>query len=155
MKGRLESELYHGEAQFAKLAPRDVSRSLPGKVLNLVVYAKPSILKFSGHSVLEESVEAESIQPLIIRSIPVMAKRRDWSVTTWFDYWLPKTPSLYNLTSANFRERIYWSPWAVWNPQLPDIEFVFRGRLLLGDCFKVDLLCDLSPTYKGGLEHLL
>ena len=77
MKGRLESELYHGEAQFAKLAPRDVSRSLPGKVLNLVVYAKPSILKFSGHSVLEESVEAESIQPLIIRSIPVMAKRRD------------------------------------------------------------------------------
>ena len=77
MKGRLESELYHGEAGFVKLAPRDVSRSLPGKVVNIVVYAKPSILKYAGQSALEESVDPELIEPLIIKAVPIMAKRRD------------------------------------------------------------------------------
>ena len=48
IKGRPEAELYHGEAGFKKLAPKDVSRGLPGGVAYIVVYAKPSILKYAG-----------------------------------------------------------------------------------------------------------
>jgi len=48
LKGKCETELYHGKADFIKINPRDVSRGYPGKIVNLVVYAKPSMLKYSG-----------------------------------------------------------------------------------------------------------
>jgi hypothetical protein len=47
MKGRTEVELYHGEAAFLKVYPRDVSRSYPEGKLNFVIYSKSSMVKFS------------------------------------------------------------------------------------------------------------
>jgi len=50
MKGKTEVEMYHGEGSFLKVYPREVSRAYAGGVLNFVVYAKPSLLKFSSNS---------------------------------------------------------------------------------------------------------
>lgn len=57
MKGKLEADLYHGMGEFVKLSPRDVSRSFTDKKVNIVVYAKPSILKYSGESSIERIVD--------------------------------------------------------------------------------------------------
>lgn len=50
MKGKTEVELYKGEASFAKLYARDVSRVYPEGKINLVIYSKPSTLRYSGSS---------------------------------------------------------------------------------------------------------
>jgi len=42
--------MYHGEASFLKVYPREVSRGFAGGKLNFVVYTKPSLLKFSSNS---------------------------------------------------------------------------------------------------------
>ena len=47
LKGRGECELFNGEGSFCKMALRDVSRCFNGRTLNLVVYAKPSLLRYS------------------------------------------------------------------------------------------------------------
>jgi hypothetical protein len=73
----VESELYHGEGEFIKLSPKDVSRSFPGKTINLVVYPKPTLLKYSGESSLEENIDFELIEPLIVRDVSVKAKKRE------------------------------------------------------------------------------
>jgi hypothetical protein len=77
IKGKVETELCHGEGEFLKLAPRDVSRSFEDKVVNLVVYCKPSLLRYSGESSLEESIDFQSVEPLIVRDIAIKAKKRD------------------------------------------------------------------------------
>lgn len=77
IKGKVESELYHGEGEFIKLSPKDVSRSFPGKTINLVVYPKPTLLKYSGESSLEENIDFELIEPLIVRDVSVKAKKRE------------------------------------------------------------------------------
>jgi hypothetical protein len=77
VKGKIETELYHGAAEFVKLAPRDVSRCFPGKSVNVVVYPKPSILKYSGESSLEEHIDYSMIEPLIIRDVSIKAKKRE------------------------------------------------------------------------------
>lgn len=56
LKGKLEAELYHGQGEFVKLSPRDVSRGFAGKKVTLVVYAKPSLLQYSGESSLERRI---------------------------------------------------------------------------------------------------
>jgi hypothetical protein len=48
LKGKIETELYHGEASFVKMAARDVSRNFNNKVINLVIYPKPTVLRYSG-----------------------------------------------------------------------------------------------------------
>lgn len=53
VKGKIETELYHGSAEFVKLAPRDVSRQYVNKTVNIVVYPKPSVLRYSGESSIE------------------------------------------------------------------------------------------------------
>ena len=50
MKGKTEIEMYHGEGSFLKIYPREVSRTFTGGKLNFVVYAKPSLLKFTNSS---------------------------------------------------------------------------------------------------------
>lgn len=77
VKGKVETELYHGEGEFCKLAPRDVSRGFQDKVVNLVVYCKPSLLKYSGETTLEENISYLSVEPLIVRDITIKAKKRD------------------------------------------------------------------------------
>lgn len=50
MKGKTEVEMYHGEAAFLKVYPKDVSRHYPTGKVHFVVYPKPSMLRFSSSS---------------------------------------------------------------------------------------------------------
>lgn len=59
MKGQTEVELYHGEAAFRKLYSREVSRKFEGGRVNFVIYAKPSVLRFSYSSSFETQVLCE------------------------------------------------------------------------------------------------
>lgn len=77
LKGKLEAELYHGQGEFVKLSPRDVSRSFPGKRVTLVAYAKPSLLQYSGESSLERKIDHSLIEPLLVKDISIKAKRRE------------------------------------------------------------------------------
>lgn len=58
MKGKTEVELYKGEASLVKLYARDVSRIYPEGKVNLVIYTKPSTLKYAGSSSLDTMVES-------------------------------------------------------------------------------------------------
>jgi hypothetical protein len=50
MKGKTEVEMYHGEGDFLKVYPREISRHYPKGKLGFVVYSKPSILQFSNNA---------------------------------------------------------------------------------------------------------
>ena len=39
--------MFHGEGAFQKIYTRDISRGYPGKVINFMIYGKPSILHYS------------------------------------------------------------------------------------------------------------
>ena len=44
--------------------------------MNIVVYAKPSLLQFAGYnSCLEENVKWSDIEPLVLRDVCVIAKK--------------------------------------------------------------------------------
>ena len=58
------------------MAPKDVSRAFADKTVNLVVYCKPSLLKYSGETTLEENIDYRMIEPLIIKDISIKAKKR-------------------------------------------------------------------------------
>jgi len=78
MKGKTEVELYHGEAAFLKVYPRDVSRSYPEGKINFVLYSKPSLIQFSSSSSgVEQVVDSNLIEPLLIRDISIRAKKKD------------------------------------------------------------------------------
>lgn len=78
MKGKTEAELYHGEGNYSKIYPRDVSRSYEGGRVNFVVYPKPSMLYYSGNaSSLEEKVNCDEIEPLVLRDLVIRAKKKD------------------------------------------------------------------------------
>jgi hypothetical protein len=78
MKGKTEVELYHGEGTFPKIYPREVSRSYPDGKLSFVVYAKPSVLKFtSNNSSLEKEIDSSLIEPLLLKDVVIKAKRKD------------------------------------------------------------------------------
>lgn len=77
LKGRTEVELYHGEAMFNKIYTKDISRTFPNGRVNIVVYAKPSILIYDGlTSEYEEHAEEESIEPLVIQNVIIKAKKK-------------------------------------------------------------------------------
>lgn len=48
LKGKTEVELYHGQAEFNKIYTKDISRTFPNGRLNIIVYAKPSMLIYDG-----------------------------------------------------------------------------------------------------------
>ncbi|MCB0368409.1 MAG: hypothetical protein KDD45_02965 [Bdellovibrionales bacterium] len=77
VKGKIEAELYHGSTSFVKMACRDVSRSFVNKTVNLVVYPKPTVLKYSGESSIEEYIDYSLIEPLIIHGVSIKAKKRE------------------------------------------------------------------------------
>lgn len=77
IKGKIDSELYHGTANFVKLAPRDVSRGYCSKTVSLVVYSQPSMLRYSGESSIEEHIDYKLIEPLIIKDVTIKAKKRE------------------------------------------------------------------------------
>lgn len=77
IKGKIEAELYHGEAHYQKMAPRDVTRNLPHSKMHLVVYPKPSLLKFAtNNSSVEQIVNVDEIEPVIIKDITIRAKKK-------------------------------------------------------------------------------
>lgn len=77
MQGKVEVDLYHGEADFRKIYPRDVTRHFKGGRINLVIYAKPSVLTFTGDaSGKEEVVQYCEIEPLVLGERVVKAKKK-------------------------------------------------------------------------------
>ena len=70
-------ELYNGEASFAKIYARDVSRSYQDGKVNLVVYPKPSTLVYSNLGSFEISIDSKDIEPLILEDISIKAKKKD------------------------------------------------------------------------------
>lgn len=58
MKGKTEVELYKGEASFEKIYARDVSRAYPDGKVNLVIYAKPSAILYSGSNSYEQHINS-------------------------------------------------------------------------------------------------
>ena len=80
LKGKTEVELYHGEAEFNKIYTKDISRTFPNGRVNIVIYAKPSILIYDGlTSDYEEHVHAETIEPLVIQEVIIKAKKKYWT----------------------------------------------------------------------------
>ena len=78
MKGKTEIEMYHGEGSFVKVYPRDVSRHHPEGKINIVVYTKPSMIKFSNNaSSVERIVSSEEIEPLLIKDITIKSKKKE------------------------------------------------------------------------------
>ena len=59
-----------------KLSPRDVSRSFTDKKVNIVVYAKPSMLKYSGETTIERIVDFRLVEPLVVKDVSIKAKKR-------------------------------------------------------------------------------
>jgi len=50
--------MYHGEAEFNKIYTKDISRTFPNGRVNIVIYAKPSMLIYDGlTSEYEEHVD--------------------------------------------------------------------------------------------------
>jgi hypothetical protein len=77
IQGRTEVDLYHGEASFAKISPRDVSRSFPNGKVDFIVYPRQSLIQFSTSATsLEEHINAVDIEPLIIKDITIRAKKK-------------------------------------------------------------------------------
>lgn len=78
MKGKTEVELYHGEGSFLKIYPREVSRPYVDGRLNFLVYAKPSVLRFtSNNSSVESEVDSSLIAPLLLKDICIRAKKKE------------------------------------------------------------------------------
>lgn len=77
MKGKTEVELYKGEASFAKIYAREVSRVYPEGKINLVIYSKPTTLLYSGSSSYELTINSEEIRPLVIEDIIIKAKKKE------------------------------------------------------------------------------
>lgn len=46
LKGKTEMDLYRGEASFQKMYAREVSRGYPQGKVAIVIYPKPSTLKY-------------------------------------------------------------------------------------------------------------
>lgn len=77
LKGKTEVELYKGEASFAKLYAREVSRVYPEGKVGLVVYSKPTTLLYSGSSNFELVIGSEDIRPLVIEDVVIKAKKKE------------------------------------------------------------------------------
>lgn len=70
-------ELYKGEASFAKIYAREVSRVYPEGKINLVIYTKPSTLLYSGSNGYDLAINSEEIKPLVIEDIVIKAKKKE------------------------------------------------------------------------------
>lgn len=48
IKGKVETDLYHGEAEFKKIYPKDVSRHFNNGAITIVIYPKKCLINFTG-----------------------------------------------------------------------------------------------------------
>ena len=77
LKGKTEVGLYHGEAEFNKIYTKDISRTFPNGRVNIVVYAKPSMLVYDGlTSEYEQHIDEERVEPLVIQEVIIKAKKK-------------------------------------------------------------------------------
>ena len=77
IQGKTEEDMYHGEALFMKIYPRDVSRKLRNGKISLIVYPKTSLIEFTtSASNMEEIIDADEIEPLIAKDITIRAKKK-------------------------------------------------------------------------------
>ena len=60
------------------MAARDVTRNFANKTMNIVIYPKPTVLRYSGESSIEEYIDHSLIEPLVIHDVSVKAKKREW-----------------------------------------------------------------------------
>lgn len=74
LKGRTSSEIYNGEGKFVKMSSKSISRPYQGRVVNFVVYPRPSLLKYHCGSD-ENLINIDLIEPLLIENICVKAKK--------------------------------------------------------------------------------
>ncbi len=76
MKGNCEIEMLHGQGEFRKVYPREVSRGFRDQQVNFVIYPQPSVLRYmDSMSRWEEYVEPMQVEPLIVEKICIRAKR--------------------------------------------------------------------------------
>lgn len=69
--------MYHGEAEFNKIYTKDISRTFPNGRVNIVIYAKPSMLIYDGlTSEYEEHVDQYCVEPLVIEDVVIKAKKK-------------------------------------------------------------------------------
>ena len=54
--------------------------------MNIVVYPKPTVLRYSGESSIEEYIDHSLIEPMIIHDVSVKAKKREWWSVLISDY---------------------------------------------------------------------
>lgn len=77
MQGKIEIDLYHGEAQFKKISPKDVTRHFNGGNFNIVIYAKRSLVNFTGEvAKYQKVIQTDLIEPLVIKDVVVKAKKK-------------------------------------------------------------------------------
>lgn len=77
IQGKIEVDLYHGEGEFKKISPKDVSRHFGGGVVNIVIYPKKSLVNFTGEvTKYEKLIDSDLIEPLIIRDVLIKAKKK-------------------------------------------------------------------------------
>lgn len=76
IKGLNQIDLIHGKATFSKIYLREISSYYPNKKLNFVVYPKESLLKYANCTNLEHRINVEDIQPLLIKNISILSKRK-------------------------------------------------------------------------------
>jgi hypothetical protein len=77
IQGKVEIDLYHGEAEFKKVSPKDVSRHFNGGVVNIIIYPKKSLVNFTGEATkYEKIIDSDLIEPVLIRDIIIKAKKK-------------------------------------------------------------------------------
>ena len=60
MGGKIEVDLYHGEAEFRRIFPSDISRRYSAGAIKLIIYPKGSLLKFTGrHQEHEKEIDPD------------------------------------------------------------------------------------------------
>lgn len=69
--------MYRGEGLFQKIYARDISRNFLGKKINLVIYGKPSVLRYSDEGSIQSQIDPDDIEPLLIDNVAIKAKRKD------------------------------------------------------------------------------
>jgi hypothetical protein len=73
--GQTEIDLFKGSATFIKIYAKEVSRGLRKGCINLVIYARPSLVSYCD-SLSGLVVNSEDIEPLVIEGVVVRAKKK-------------------------------------------------------------------------------
>ena len=60
-----------------QISPWDVSRYFHNKVVKIFAYSKPSLLRYSGKSSIEERIDYSLFEPLISRDVCFQAKKEN------------------------------------------------------------------------------